>query len=845
MDSESEGAGGSPGGDRKSKAASSADTSKWPISLAHSKVSECCLCSARSTDPNPLVVDVQDAEAMEGHRPWAKYRKVPKHSVRVPEGKCCLPCLNVFRLLGKDSKYGTYQVYYKHISQKANQAAQNEHKDFLAAVKQWLKQHKENPEKFKLKSKEDLMKTQRQLVISKKSGGKLTGPKKQFVLSTHWDPVRHGEWDPAKEVEHWVDGAFRKGVWRNTGPEGVYDYEAYEDTGVEERVIEDDGQQELFAEEAFQAKKQAALETMQKQARERDAASVKATENDMTFADLVQVVTSLGQSSSSSAAVPLPDGASGKEAGNAVAETVDESSDSSSSSSGEEEQVATGLNLLRGSAPKRTHGEAADATAKGSRNQKPKAKAKAKETVKASTQAKTVLPSKPGGADKGEKKVQEIKVSNPVATAGPEGAGMLSLDGRANRTLKTLESAIQQAKEALGQVSFKDPLQSSTQMKAFRSEASERVAKLTGVVKKAKETVTRVGKSANKDSFQKQLDDLQDLGDFAASCAKLLTNVTATSLDADAYIEAHTAASSKGADLGPLYSMKLVVAHSQKHLLYGKYKEFCQEFLPSSLPTKQLVDSLGLVEASKHCALEVENRMLASLRAIPANESSLLSPEKAPKDLTTEAPRMNESLELADAIVSSCTDASEGFMAMELAEAASTVRALLGQDNVGMLFQQVQGLQALAQTDLDSVPALQKFFLQHDTGKAFFAMAQLKVEQGDQEKLSQDKLKALQTAVAHLTSWPKQCAPEAESGILAVEKRVEPAVSALAEVKKTPFHTQWSKKKKKDQASSCSSLFGELEALEKQLSSGCCELVRFVCKENMDNHMRLACNAPT
>ena len=309
MDSESEGAGGSPGGDRKSKAASSADTSKWPISLAHSKVSECCLCSARSTDPNPLVVDVQDAEAMEGHRPWAKYRKVPKHSVRVPEGKYCLPCLNVFRLLGKDSKYGTYQVYYKHISQKANQAAQNEHKDFLAAVKQWLKQHKENPEKFKLKSKEDLMKTQRQLVISKKSGGKLTGPKKQFVLSTHWDPVRHGEWDPAKEVEHWVDGAFRKGVWRNTGPEGVYDYEAYEDTGVEERVIEDDGQQELFAEEAFQAKKQAALETMQKQARERDAASVKATENDMTFADLVQVVTSLGQSSSSSAAVPLPEAA--------------------------------------------------------------------------------------------------------------------------------------------------------------------------------------------------------------------------------------------------------------------------------------------------------------------------------------------------------------------------------------------------------------------------------------------------------------------------------------------------------------------------------------------------------
>ena len=290
----------------------------WPISAGHSTVSGCCLCSARSTDPNPLVEEVDDAAAMEAHRPWANYRKVDKHFVRVPEGKGCLPCLNVFRLLGK-RKYDTYQAYYKRISQKANQAAQNEHKDFLASLKQWLKQHRENPEKFKLKDKNDLMKTQRQLVISKKQGGKLTGPKKQFVLSTHLDPVHHGEWDPAKGVEHWADGALRKGVWRNTDPEGFYDFEAYED---------------LFAEEPFQAKKRVALDNMQDQ---------------MSFAGLVQGVTSLGHSSSSSAAVPFPDGASGKETTSAGAETIAESSDSSSSSSAEEEEAAAGLNSLIGS----------------------------------------------------------------------------------------------------------------------------------------------------------------------------------------------------------------------------------------------------------------------------------------------------------------------------------------------------------------------------------------------------------------------------------------------------------------------------------------------------------------
>lgn len=210
----------SEAGDGRSRAQSSAETSQWPISVDHSRASECCLCSCKSTDPNPIVSVLSEASDVLAWRPWAKYRKIPQHCVRVAEGKCCLPCFNVFRLLGKDRKYGSYQAYYKHISQKTNQQAQAEHKDFLAGVKNWLKQHQEDPEKFKLKSKEDLLKTQKQLIISKKQGGKLTAPKKQFVLSSHWNPEKHGEWDPAKEVDHFVDGALRKGVWRQSWRRG-------------------------------------------------------------------------------------------------------------------------------------------------------------------------------------------------------------------------------------------------------------------------------------------------------------------------------------------------------------------------------------------------------------------------------------------------------------------------------------------------------------------------------------------------------------------------------------------------------------------------------------------------
>ena len=454
-----------------------------------------------------------------------------------------MPCFNVFRLLGKHRKYRTYAEYYKHINQKQNQ---HEHKDFLNAVKQWVKQHHENPDKFKLQDKEELLKTQRELVISKKQGGKLTGPKQQFVLSTHWDSQRHGEWDPTKEVEHLIGGVMKKGVWRTVGQEGVYDFESYEDTGVEERVIEDDGQQAIFAEEAFQAKKQAALQTLQQQAKERDSASVKAPESDVTFADLVQVVRSQSSAAASSAVVPAAAGAAGGEGEDA--DSAEETSCSSSTSS-EEEDAAAGLELLqtswvRGSS-KETPGESSAKPAKV------KAKAKAKEAPKQPSAA-SVLPrqEKKGHAIGAVKTPKATQASSLAPTSVPESNGMLSLDGRANRTLKTLEAAISDAKQKLAEVSFDDKPQSTTQMKEFRSKAAERISICNTIARKAKDTVSRVGKSNNRDSFEKQLENLQDCANLAQASAKLLSNIIAPTLDPDAYISAHDAVSAGGGQLG-------------------------------------------------------------------------------------------------------------------------------------------------------------------------------------------------------------------------------------------------------------------------------------------------------
>ena len=51
MDPSSEEEAGSQQDEPRSKAATSADSSRWPISVEHSKPSECCLCASRARTP--------------------------------------------------------------------------------------------------------------------------------------------------------------------------------------------------------------------------------------------------------------------------------------------------------------------------------------------------------------------------------------------------------------------------------------------------------------------------------------------------------------------------------------------------------------------------------------------------------------------------------------------------------------------------------------------------------------------------------------------------------------------------------------------------------------------------
>ena len=168
---------------------SSTHGSMLPVVFHLSKACTCLLCSKSSVDPSPLT-HAHENDAWSGRRPWGKYRKVTDQGVRVPEGRICLLCFNVFRSLGYQYSHGTYSEYWK-----KNKDKPQEHGVFLSALAEWIKSHNASPDS-RLGNKE--LKSKTQLATQNKTGIKFKKPKKVFVLEKIGTPKCTGPWTPTK-----------------------------------------------------------------------------------------------------------------------------------------------------------------------------------------------------------------------------------------------------------------------------------------------------------------------------------------------------------------------------------------------------------------------------------------------------------------------------------------------------------------------------------------------------------------------------------------------------------------------------------------------------------------------
>lgn len=185
--------------------------------------------------------------------------------------------------------------YYKHVSKKANQ---NDHRGFLASRKAWIRQRNEGgPTRKRLQSKKELQEALKQMQMTRSTGGKFIAPKKQFVTQEAWDSQQYGDYDSTKEVIEHLWGRDVKGIWIHAGKKGVYDYEEYQDSALQESELVHDSRTGL--DEGLARKRKAALEQINQGSLQRDKMAVESKGSELSLEGVLDALRQGGYQPSS------------------------------------------------------------------------------------------------------------------------------------------------------------------------------------------------------------------------------------------------------------------------------------------------------------------------------------------------------------------------------------------------------------------------------------------------------------------------------------------------------------------------------------------------------------------
>ena len=277
----------------------------------------CKLCSAKATELSPLA---SSDDVYIKYIEWRLYhkKKIQGRIVsRVPRGRLCNWCPKTFFALGWEDEFASIGAYSKTIST----TNKERHQKFLTGRKAVIKSHLKTASGLGVRARmtssaqKDVNDAAVTLDTVTAETRRMAKPKMQFVTVEKWDEKLDGKFDAAKVIEENCFGKRQKGIWKNTGREGVYDGEHFEDKIVEERTRETDDSGPLGKTrmEHKQAKLRSLLDNREKMQKE---AAVDAP-TPTSVQDILNLLASAGHGNVSASGV-------GKD---------DESSSSSSSSS--------------------------------------------------------------------------------------------------------------------------------------------------------------------------------------------------------------------------------------------------------------------------------------------------------------------------------------------------------------------------------------------------------------------------------------------------------------------------------------------------------------------------------
>ena len=744
-----------------------------PVSFDLRKARKCLLCNGSSTDQSPLEYTDDVFPEVHGRLPWRSYEKAKTKegdTVRVPSGKLCLICFNVYRALGTWTnlqqcflffcfwlvtgragyqkaawvvsfllwmshrpglhlriKQGLHkerksvEEYYKHVSQKSHQ---QDHRGFLNSRKEWIRQHNQaGPERKRLLSKTELMEAQKKLDLVKTTGGKFVAPKKQFVQPDAWNPKIHGgEYDPTKEVTENLFGKEVRGVWVLKGPKGVYDYEEFQEAAVKETENVHDSRDAPFSEEGLARKKKHALEQFAQGSQAREKVALETPGAELSLQGILETL-QLGTASSASSGL---DKAIGQVDG-AKEEDISESSASNASDEEPEED-----NLF-GPCKKKV---GALTAVKAACKPAAKAQARAGQPAKVTGEAKE----RPTQETKAEPKRRRSDAKEDTATGGT-----FLADGRAQRALRNLQEKVSELQGKLASVALDDkpPEPDAHSQAAWKQSCAERVANVKTIGRQAREYIKRMDKSANKEFFEQGLGELQQVEDTCAAMQSLLSLVSATGSSPEAVVKAYEevkASSTKA--VGTCFQLKYALAKASQSCLYSEYEKFCAQFLLDTVDIQSLQAAMGQATLEEFIVAEIESRILLNLRAIKPIDAQALSSGKD----SCEVPNLHEAERICMAVVEAAKLHGKKFMGASLHDACQVALGFVSSADLTTTQDALEDLK-----DKDPNPSgIGQFFASHTVGQSLADVASSRVASGETEAKATESLKGLESKLTDL-----------------------------------------------------------------------------------------------
>ena len=410
----------------------------------------------------------------------------------------------------------------------------------------------------------------------------MIAPKKQFVTQEAWDSQQYGDYDSTKEVIERLWGRDVKGIWIHAGKKGVYDYEEYQDSALQESELVHDSRTGL--DEGLARKRKAALEQINQGSLQRDKMAVESKGSELSLEGVLDALRQGGYQPSS----PKSNLAAAHQA--AVEDSQDDSSSEGTKSSSGSEKNGLSASFFGPSKPKQHQAPAnLDAKKKPGR----RGEQQASNPATASSKPSTSRPSTAATGQDCNSLAQEV-----VMPKGRRRHHQQALGSRAARTVEThclqmgepkgalrnLQDKVVELKSKLAKVRVDDavPEPDAHSQATFKQSCADRIAEVKSIGRQAREHSKRMDKSSNRDLFDNELKDLDSLEAAALAFQNLFTAVSSPTSSPESVVTS-VEESSKHLELlgveslGTCYTLRLALAKAAQNCLYSEYDKFYEQ----------------------------------------------------------------------------------------------------------------------------------------------------------------------------------------------------------------------------------------------------------------------------